>query len=197
MTDLKAWIAGKDFSIVFDGTTRLGEAIVLLARTVDDRLQIQQRLLSVRTTQQSVTGAQLAGLIIDVLSRSLDIPAGKSVVSSCRDRASVNNVACSTVKGVWPDMLDIPCFPHFLDTCGDKFDIKDALDFTRSFSRMFKKSHACRHAFKERAGVMPKRFVSCVYCCFHNQAALRMCHVNFTNWMLLSSTQGEQDPVVV
>lgn len=42
---IKNEIKGRDLSIVFDGTTRLGEAVVILVRYVTGGMEIQQRLL--------------------------------------------------------------------------------------------------------------------------------------------------------
>ena len=45
---IKNEIEGRDLSIVFDGTTRLGEAVVILVRYVTEDMEIQQRLLRVQ-----------------------------------------------------------------------------------------------------------------------------------------------------
>ena len=43
--DVKQEISGRPVSVIFDGTTRLGEAMAVIVRFVDDKLAIQQRLI--------------------------------------------------------------------------------------------------------------------------------------------------------
>ena len=43
--DIKAEIVGKPVSVVFDGTTRLGEAMAIVIRFVDNSFAITQRLI--------------------------------------------------------------------------------------------------------------------------------------------------------
>ena len=43
--DIKAEMQGKPVSVIFDGTTRLGEAMAIVIRFVDESFVIQQRLI--------------------------------------------------------------------------------------------------------------------------------------------------------
>ena len=45
---------GRPVSIIFDGTTRLGEAIAVVLRFVDDEWRIHQRLVRLRTVAKAV-----------------------------------------------------------------------------------------------------------------------------------------------
>ena len=89
-TRVRNEIQGKDVSLIFDGTTRLGEVLVVILRFLDE-WTVKQRLVSVNFLQKSVTGEELARLIISVLSVSL----GVELLAVMRDGASVNSAALS------------------------------------------------------------------------------------------------------
>ena len=49
-------ISGKDVSVVFDGTTRLGEALTVVVRYVYTEWLITQRLVRLQMLVKSITG---------------------------------------------------------------------------------------------------------------------------------------------
>ena len=57
---IKELLKGRYISIIFDGTTRLGEAIAIVARFVSDSWEIEQRILSIQMLAKSVNGEELA-----------------------------------------------------------------------------------------------------------------------------------------
>ena len=63
---MKQEIAGRDISVIFDGTTRLGEAIVILIRHVADDWNLVQRILQVRLLAKSMTGNEIARELISI-----------------------------------------------------------------------------------------------------------------------------------
>jgi len=65
-------ISGKDVSVVFDGTTRLGEALTVVVRYVYTEWLITQRLVRLQMLVKSITGEELARELISVLSVSYD-----------------------------------------------------------------------------------------------------------------------------
>ena len=65
-----------------------------------------------------------------------------------RDHAAVNNVAMRTLKLVYPDVLDVGCFPHKLDLVGKKVNASDLNDFVtayRGVARIFKRGFPDRN----------------------------------------------------
>ena len=114
---IKNEIEGRDLSIVFDGTTRLGEAVVILVRYVTEDMEIQQRLLRVQMIAKSMTGEELARELISVLSINYSV-SPNTPLSAMRDRASVNNVALRTLKVVYPLVVDVGCFSHTIKLSG-------------------------------------------------------------------------------
>lgn len=68
-------ILGKELSIIFDGTTRDGEALAVLARFVQD-WDVKVGLMRFQLVKSSVNDDKLACIIIEVLHRKLNIPQG-------------------------------------------------------------------------------------------------------------------------
>ena len=56
-------------SLIFDGTTRLGEALAIVVRFVSDSddWKIEQRLIRLQLLTKSMTGEEIAREIIDTL----------------------------------------------------------------------------------------------------------------------------------
>jgi len=90
-------IEGRKLSIIFDGTTRMGEALAILVRFVDNEYSIQQRLIRFQLLSKSLAGEELAREIITVLQAHYKVLPG-SLVGTMHDRAPVNTVAMTTVS---------------------------------------------------------------------------------------------------
>ena len=82
---LEKELKGKDVGIIFDGTTREGEALVVLVRFVHE-WEVKSRLVRFQITQSSVNGDELVRIIIKVLHRKLDVPQSQ-LLAAMRDRA--------------------------------------------------------------------------------------------------------------
>ena len=65
---IKNEVAGRAISVISDGTTRLGEAVVILSRYVTDDWEIKQRLVRMQTVSKAVSAQQLAQLLNECLS---------------------------------------------------------------------------------------------------------------------------------
>ena len=77
-------VQGKYISIIFDGTTRLGEVLVVVLRYIE-AWEIHQRLVRVDFLQKSLNAEELARQIVGVESGNL--------IAVMRDGASVNAAA--------------------------------------------------------------------------------------------------------
>ena len=64
----KKELSGQQLSVIFDGTSRMGEALVIIVRFVDEGWQIQQRLLRLQLIAKSMSGDEVARELIAVLS---------------------------------------------------------------------------------------------------------------------------------
>ena len=143
-------LMGKDVSIVFDGTTRDGEALVVLVRFVDN-WELKGRLVRFQLVKSSVCGDELARIVIEVLHRKLDVSQGH-LLAAMRDRAPVNTCALRTVSVLYPDMLDVGCISHFLDRVGVKCKTPVLRPFMSTWNLVFTTSMKARRVWKEISG---------------------------------------------
>ena len=90
--NLKKEISNKYLSVIFDTTTRLGEAMAIVVQYIDDEWSIQQRLICLKLLQKSMTGEEIAQVVMDTLSREYGIFPNR-LLACMRDRAAVNNVS--------------------------------------------------------------------------------------------------------
>ena len=148
--EIKKEISGKKVSVIFDGTTHIEEALAVLLRFVDN-FQTMQRLICLKLLSKSMTGEELARIIISTLSTSYGIESSR-LVASMRDRASVNSVAMATLKLLYPSLLDIGCFSHTIDRVGEQFKVPVADEFTRLWISLFSRSPKARLAWRSYCG---------------------------------------------
>ena len=90
--EIKEEIAGKPLSIIFDGTSRLGEAMTIVARFIGPEWSIQQRFIRFQLLAKSLTGEEIARVLINSLSTQYSIESGL-IIAAMRDCASCNGVA--------------------------------------------------------------------------------------------------------
>lgn len=85
-------ILGKELPIIFDGTTRDGEALAVLARFVQD-WEVKIRLVRFQRVKSSVNSEKLARIITEVLHRKLNVPQG-CVLAATSQHQGVTNGVC-------------------------------------------------------------------------------------------------------
>ena len=90
-------IQNRHVSVIFDGNSRLEEAMVILLRFISDDFTIEQHLVRLQMLAKSMKGEEIASELISILSASYGI-GPTFLLAAMRDRASVNNVALTTVK---------------------------------------------------------------------------------------------------
>ena len=83
-------------SIIYDGTTRLGEVLATVIRYIDG-WNIHQRLVCLKFLAKSMTGEELARQHISTLSATYGVQSN-TILATMRDGASVNNVALAYSK---------------------------------------------------------------------------------------------------
>ena len=109
-------------SVVFDGSTNLGEAVANIVRFVDTNWILQQRLVRLHVVSSSLNGQELTGELIQCLSVKFQIPSSR-LVAAIRDGAAVNGAALRHMKEImFPQLFDIICSSHSLDNVGRHFD---------------------------------------------------------------------------
>ena len=144
-------IKGKDVSVVFDGTTRLGEALAIVLRYVDDGWNINQRLVRLQVVVKSLTGEELARELISVLSVQYSIGT-QQLLAAMKDRASVNETALRTLKIIYPSLLSVGCFSHTIDRVGEHFSTPNLSEFITSWVSLFSHSPKTRILWRDQTG---------------------------------------------
>ena len=150
-SSIRKELTGNYLSVIFDGTSRLGEALAIVVRYVDDNFKIEQRLIRMQMLSKSMTGEEIARELINQLSAVYGIQS-EFLLAAMIDRAAVNNVAMQTLKVVYPSLFDIGCFSHTLDRVGEKFNTPALTEFMHSWLSMFSHSPKARLLWKSKAG---------------------------------------------
>ena len=148
---IKGELCGKDISVIFDGTTRMGEAMGIVVRYVSSEWKIEQQLVRLQLLAQSMSGEEVARELISTLSVRYSINS-TSLLATMRDRAAVNNVALRTLKVVYPALMDVGCFSHTLDLVGTKFSTPNLVEFTMAWVSLFSHSPKARLMWREQTG---------------------------------------------
>ena len=85
--EIRHGVSTRDVSVIFDGSTRQGEAIVILVCFVDNDWNIVQRLIRIDICAKSVNGDQLAQVLNECLSLEYGVR-GDSLTAAIRDGAA-------------------------------------------------------------------------------------------------------------
>ena len=70
---LKQELQERPVGVIFDGTTRLGEAMAIILRFVSESWTLEQRLVRIQLLSKSMTGEEIARELIHVLSATYTI----------------------------------------------------------------------------------------------------------------------------
>ena len=70
-------ISGRDISVIFDGSTRQGEALAIVLRFISTEWIIEQRLVRMQLLSQSLKGEEVAQEIIHVLSTDYSVASNR------------------------------------------------------------------------------------------------------------------------
>ena len=132
---IRAKLQCKRVSVIFDGTTMLGEALVVIIRFIDGFV-IKQCLVRFLILPRSLTGEEITRELINVLSTEYTVTSER-LLATMRDRASVINVAIRTIKVVYPNSIDIGCLSHTINLVGDKFYIPNLDKYIHSWISLF------------------------------------------------------------
>jgi len=149
---IKAEISGSKIAVIFDGTTRLGEALAIVVRFISNEWQIHQRLVRLQLLAKSLKGEELARELISVLARQYNVQ-NDNLLAAMRDGVSVNAAAMRTVKIIFPKVIDVRCFLHTIDRVGVHFNIPTVRRFLQLWNSLFGHSPATRLAWKEQTGI--------------------------------------------
>ncbi len=147
---LKEEIKGKHLSIIFDGTSRLGEVLAIVVRYVHE-WNVHQRLIRLEFLAKSMNGEEIARQLISTLSVTYGIES-TFILAAMRDGASVNGLAMGVVKVIYPHIMDVRCFSHTLDLVGDKFQTPLLASFCSYWISLFSHSPKTKMLWKNQTG---------------------------------------------
>ncbi|CAB4024421.1 RNA-directed DNA polymerase from transposon BS [Paramuricea clavata] len=142
---------GDEFSVMFDGSCRLGEVLAIVLRYIDTRWNIQQRLLKLETLAKSLKSQELAQRLIHCLAVEFSVHP-ELILCATKDSAAVNEAALNQVKFYFSNLFSITCFNHVIDNAGKKFQFRILDTFIRHWNSMFSQSPAVRLAWKTKTG---------------------------------------------
>lgn len=103
---LKAELKGKNVSLIFDGTSRLGEALAIIVCFVGDEWKIEQHLVRLQLLVKLMTGEEIARELVNTLSVEYGV-SSEQLLAAMQDWVSSNTVAMGTIKVLFPNMLDV------------------------------------------------------------------------------------------
>ena len=147
----------KEASVIFDGTARLGEALAVIVRYVQENFQPTQRLIRLDILAKALKGEELAQRLMSCL--AVDYHFGPTaIIGGMRDGASVNGAALRELMFFYPKLFDVVCFSHTIDNVGNHFEFKILDLFARYWISMFSHSYNARLVWRERTGQSIRTF---------------------------------------
>ena len=145
-TTIRRELTGKHISIIFDGTSRLGEALAVVVWFVSERWTLEQRLIKMQMLAKSMKEHENSFITEYSIGSSY-------LVATMRDRASVNDAAMRTVTIVYPHLLDVGCFSDTLDLVGEHFHTPTLSEFGMLWVSLFAHSHKVRMLWKDQTSI--------------------------------------------
>ena len=147
LEDLQRLLVGEQLSLIFDGTTSVGEVFACIGRWVDKNWNIQQRILGLDWLRASLTAVQQAvQLHLHILQKlGMDV---QCLVACIRDGCAVNTLCVAHIQQYClSGLLDISCTSHGVCLCGKEFDTPLLRTFSNLWSYLIKHSNAARTMF--------------------------------------------------
>ena len=145
-----------DVSVIFDGSTCLGEALGRVLRLFSEGC-IVQHLVKIAMLSKLLSGKELDRELLTALSTELGI-SGSRLLAAIHDCTSVNGVAMCTLSIMYPGIIDIGCFSHTLDLVGTKFNFPTVDNFMKHREAVF--THGCKSKliWREQTGMAIKTY---------------------------------------
>ena len=149
---LQAELKGQQVTVIFDGTTRLGEAITVLLRWCpSDFSGVEMRLVTFATTHKHMDGAQLCSFINNVLTKVCQVDS-VDVVGGARDSCSTNGTAMRNLKVVMLELQDFLCVSHTLSKVGEHIELPVLYEFMTHWLGLVQHHPSAKSLWKELTG---------------------------------------------
>lgn len=137
MRKIKDEIQGQFLGVIFDGTSRMGEVVAIVARWCDESFVLHQRAVSAPTLKTHANGETLARLINTVMVKQYDVgdeltestDTRAHIVGFTRDSAAVNGAAVRVLNVLHDLSVDVLCVSHTLDNVGEHIAFSNVTTF--------------------------------------------------------------------
>ena len=136
LSRIKQEILNQPLSIIFDGTTHVCEAFVVVLRYLTDDWELKQCVGRLKLLAKTMTGEEIAQQIIVIVSTDFEI-SSNLIVAAMHDRISVNDVAMRIIKVVYNELLDVECFSHTLNHVGEQMNTRILHDICNAWIALF------------------------------------------------------------
>ena len=147
----------RDLSVIFDSSTRQGEAMAIIVRLVDNNWNIIQRLVRIDVCSKSAKANELAQVLYQCLSVDYGVRAN-SLLAAMRDGASVNQAALDRIAFIFPKMINVVYFSHTLDNVGNHLVSPTLVEFGSLWTKMFRHSCKAKLLWKDPTGQTPRSY---------------------------------------
>jgi len=145
---LTSELADRELAIFFDGTGFFGEAFAIVARFVDVRGDIQERLMRLRMLDCSMDGKAIAQCIYEAMERHGVNK--KNVLFFGSDGASSNATAFGHLDFICSTSHHIVCISHTLNNAGKTHTLDRLKEFLRHWNAVFMHSVTAKQAWNEQ-----------------------------------------------
>ena len=141
----------KKTSIIFDETARLGEALAIVLRFVQEDCKPTQRLVQLEVLAKPLKGNELAQSLTTCIAVNHNL-GPNMVLAGMRDGAAVNGPAIKQLLFFYPNIMDVICFSHTINNVGCHFVLRVLDTFFRHWVNLFVHSYNAKLIWKERTG---------------------------------------------
>ena len=124
---------------IFDGTTRIGELLNVVARFCSADFVLVQRLVLLETFLKSLNNVELSGVLTQLILTRLKVSIIKTI-GFARDSASVNGAAARRLANTFTGALDMKCFCHTLCHLGEHFQFELLASFISAWINLIYRS---------------------------------------------------------
>ena len=196
---LRAELKGQKVSVIFDGTTRLGEAIVVVLRWCPKYFSgIKMRLVTVGTAEKHMDASELCAFINNVLVKVCQIES-MDVVGGARDSCSTNGTAMRSQKVVMVALQDFLCISHTLSKLGEHIELPTLNELMTHWLGLVQHHPSAKRRWKEQTGGDAMEGYSTIRWCsrevVQNELALKLgTHVDGFVSKLIEREIGEAHP---
>ena len=143
-------LEGRDYLVIFDGTTKVGEVFCIVFRWVNPKtLEIEQRLVHLGKYAKSFDHNELCAATMTALGKYQahqgTFQKRGNVVGFQKDRCSVNTLASTFLCQCYVKSRDLGCFSHTLTHVGEHFMVVLLKKFKEDLCGLMSSSHYMRN----------------------------------------------------